>query len=174
MFSANAAAKEEKFGVSLQANYALPTNHLFSYSGSGYGVSLTFCYIIDNNFSLTGSVGDMGFDEGNVPGISSYYLNIIQLNAGLRYGLGTSTIRPYIGFDTGLFTTTSLTAVSYGWFSIEQYDNTNNFALAPLLGVKIPIGATTLDITAKYTMIFLGGGGTTEYTGINAGVYFPL
>ncbi len=174
MFSASGAAKEDKFGVSLQANYALPTNHLYSYSGSGYGVSITAYFPIGNNFSLCGSVGDMGFDEGNVPGISSYYLNIIQLNAGLRYGLGASTIRPYIGFDTGLFTTTSLTAVSHGFFSTEHYDNTNNFALAPLLGIKIPIGATTLDITAKYTMIFLSGGGTTDYTGINAGVYFPL
>lgn len=167
------AKDDEKVSISLQASFAKPTGYLYNYGGNGYGIGVTFLYKLDKSFWLTGYIGDMGFDSGDVPEISAYYLNIIQTNVGFRYGLTNEKIVPYVGIDAGVFMSTSAIYDSYGWFSTERFENSNNFTIAPIAGLKFPIGSTTIDVTAKYNVIFVTGG-TTDYTGINAGVYFQL
>lgn len=98
----------------------------------------------------------------------------IPIQVGLRYAFGKGQFLPYGSAEVGLhMLSSSVKGTLYG-FTIDQSDTETKFGIAPGVGFLYKFNPkTSLDVSAKYNIIFTEGSSTTHLS-ISAGVAFAL
>ena len=186
-----------RIGSSLSIN--VPVGSAGSISQNGYGGSLTGKYNISKRFAITSNFSFYLFGEGNQDvgelaegfGVSQSTINLLNaigadtilavpkihffpVNVGFEYYILTKKIKPYVGFDVGLYTThtesieVNLSDLVIGFFeqigqepppvslgSLDLTASDANFGAAAVIGVNWQFhDSWSLDLNGKYHGLF--------------------
>ncbi len=169
-----ASAKEGSASLSVQACIAVPTGDFGDAFGTGFGGGVTLLYEFRKSIWLTGHFAytTYGPKEKLPEGVSARF-NIIPLNVGIRFGLSEKKTIPYIGGDIGVFFESGYVKGEVLGQKIDVRSSTSDFGIAPMFGLIIPVGSVSLDLNAKYNVIFSEDVSTT-YLAVNLGLNFVL
>lgn len=183
----------KKFRIGTSFNYGIPAGDFGTINKNGYGVSLTSKYQINKRWAFTQNIsflafGRAGDDLGKFSqaiGLSKNTADLITLfndqsptnerikvpkvnfyliNFGFEYNILTEKIRPYVGFDIGLYIRdTENIKFDLGKFAalagqpnfsslgaIEINGNATNFGVAPVIGCAYFINDSfNIDLNIK-------------------------
>lgn len=169
-----ASAKEGSMSISLQAIVAVPTGDFGDAAATGYGGGVTLLYEFRKSIWLTGHFAYTTFGPKETPPEgTTVRFNIIPLNIGLRLGLSENKTIPYIGCDMGVFFESGQATGEFLGQKINVSSSASDFGIAPMFGILIPLRSASLDLNAKYNVIFSQDVSTT-FLGVNLGLNFAL
>ena len=170
----------QKMYTSLSYNTSVPLgdtqDYISKYSWRGVGFEgnwflneeFTLGIRIDWNVFHEKTSGDFTDGTNTLSGTQRRNINIIPVLVEGRYHLGeNNTLRPYAGIGLGTYRTLQRTEMG-----IFLADNNNwQFGFAPSVGVLIPVGPTSLNMSLRYNLALESGDATAHsYLGINLGV----
>ncbi|GIV45990.1 MAG: hypothetical protein KatS3mg036_0808 [Ignavibacterium sp.] len=165
---------QSKMGASVQGLVSFPTGDFGDGAGTGFGATGTFTYSVSPMLDVTGSVGYITWGaKETIPGIEASSSDIPIL-VGLRYAFGKGQFLPYVSAETGLHLLSSKVSGSFLGISFEESDSQTKFGVSPGAGFLYKFNPkTSLDVSAKYNIIFTEGSSTTHLS-VSAGVAFAL
>ncbi|MDX2306040.1 MAG: outer membrane beta-barrel protein [Microscillaceae bacterium] len=207
-----------RIGTSFGIN--VPVGNVGTISKNGYGGSLSGKYHLSPRFAITSNFSFYLFGKGgeNIGefaesfGISQSTINLLTLigadsilsipkihffpvNVGFEYYILQTKVRPYVGFDIGLYTShtesieVNLSELIIGYFeqlnqppppvslgSIDLTASDANFGMAAVLGLAWHINDTwSLDFNGKYNGIFFPDKkAVPQVMTFNLGVFYQL
>jgi len=160
-----------QMAVGIQGSLQLPTGDIGDVYDMGFGGTGTFLYSVTPEVQLTGSVGYIMFSGKDA--YDGFDFSIIPIMVGGRYNFEAGSVKPYVTAELGLAMSSVSGEVSYGGYTYEFDESTSDFAIAPGVGIVIPVSTNVgVDINAKYIMIMADE--SQSIIGINAGVQVAL
>jgi hypothetical protein len=147
-----------KVGVATQINSPMSSDYSF-----GVGIGVDAKYMIANSIGIGFTTGyqhffmangweDSWYEQwGNEYKDANY--NIIPIRATFTYYFGERSIKPYVGFETGI---NKLQWEYYYYYSsdygyVQNEGSETYFAFAPQAGLEIELGnVMALDLNLKY------------------------
>lgn len=172
VFAVTFANAQSKMAASVQGTLSFPTGDFRDGAGTGFGAAGTFIYSVSPMLDVTGSVGYLKWgSKESIPGYEVSFSDIPIL-VGLRYTFGKGQFLPYGAAEVGLhMLSTSVKGNLFG-FSVDKSDT--KFGITPGFGFLYKFNPkTSLDVNAKYNIIFTEGSSTTHLS-VNVGVLFGL
>ncbi|MEP0860341.1 MAG: porin family protein [Ignavibacterium sp.] len=165
---------QSKMGASVQGLLSFPTGDFGDGAGTGFGATGTFTYSVSPMLDVTGSVGYIKWGtKESIPGYEVSFSDI-PIQVGLRYAFGKGQFLPYGSAEVGLHMLSSSVKGTLFGFTVDQSDTETKFGIAPGVGFLYKFNPkTSLDVSAKYNMIFTEGSSTTHLS-VSAGVAFAL
>ncbi len=160
-----------QFKISIQPGVQVPIGDFANTAEIGLGGGATVEYIQTQkkgvDWSITGTAGYNYFSANkDLPEGEDYSYSDIPVLAGLRYYLGKSDFRAYIGAELGFH----LMTVKHNDTEVGK----SYFGFAPVVGFKFYFARNMdLDINVKLNSIS-SEGSSISFTGFNFGVQFPL
>jgi opacity protein-like surface antigen len=174
VFAVSFSNAQSKMGASVQGTLSFPTGDFGDGAGTGFGATGTFIYSVSPMLDVTGSVGYIKWGtKESIPGYEVSFSDIPIL-VGLRYAFGKGQFLPYGAAEVGLHMLSSSVKGNLYGFTVDQSDTETKFGIAPGVGFLYKFNPkTSLDVNAKYNIIFTEGSSTTHLS-VNAGVAFAL
>jgi outer membrane protein W len=157
--------------LSVQPGIQIPIGDFSNTAALGLGVNATLEYLFSQkkgiDWSLTVMTGYNHFAANkDLPEGEDYSYGDIPILAGLRFYIGKSDFRPYIGGEMGLH----LLTITHNDAEISD----SYFGYAPIVGLKSNFTRSLeLDINLKLNSIS-SEGSSLSYVGFNFGLQFAL
>ncbi len=174
VFAVTFVNAQSKMGASVQGLLSFPTGDFGDGAGTGFGATGTFIYSVSPMLDVTGSVGYIKWGtKESTPGYEVSFSDIPIL-VGLRYTFGKGQFLPYASAETGLHMLSSSVKGTFFGFTVDESNTETKFGISPGVGFLYKFNPkTSLDVSAKYNMIFTEGSSTTHLS-VSAGVAFAL
>ncbi len=174
VFAVSFSNAQSKMGASVQGLLSFPTGDFGDGAGTGFGATGTFVYSVSPMLDVTGSVGYIKWGtKESVPGYEVSFSDI-PIQVGVRYAVGKGQFLPYVSAEAGLHMLSSSAKGNLFGFTVDQSDTETKFGVSPGAGFLYKFNPkTSLDVSAKYNLIFTEGSSTTHLT-VSAGVAFAL
>lgn len=174
VFAISFANAQSKMAASVQGLLSLPTGDFGDGAGTGFGATGTFIYSINPMLDVTASVGYITW--GSKENIQGFEVSTsdIPIVVGLRYAFGRGQFLPYGSAEAGLHVLSSSVKGTVFGFPVDESETETKFGIAPGVGFLYKLNPkTSLDVSAKYNLIFTEGSSTTHFS-VSAGVAFGL
>lgn len=170
---ANVGYGQSNFGIGLSGSVLIPVSGEFDGSSAelsdvvktGFGGTIHFRYFATDDLRLSLNVGLAGHELDDD---DETVLEFVPITLSADYAFGTSSIRPYVGAEAGVFLTRFRDALLISGRR-DDTDAEAYFGVAPVVGVRAPITDNLdVDLNAKYLLIFIDDNDLT--TQVTAGI----
>lgn len=171
---ANVSYGQSNFGIGLSGSVLLPVSGEFDGSNAelsdvvktGFGGTIHFRYFATDDLRLSLNVGLAGHE---LEADDEAVLEFVPITLSADYAFGTSSIRPYVGAEAGVFLTRTRDFRNPITLRRDDTDAEAYFGVAPIIGVRAPItDKLDVDLNAKYLFIFVDDNDATNQ--VTAGI----
>lgn len=143
--------------VYFNAGPQFPTGTFGDSYKTGLAIDAGYYYRASSNLF----VGIMGGYHQFAASQGDGQLNLIPINAGVKYNFSLTGIQPYVGVEGGPY-------------FLSNGDSETRFGVSPRIGLRVPLSSgIDLDLNLKYNVVF-GDPNNATYVGANGGFAYIL
>ena len=159
---------QAQMSVAATVGLQVPLGDFATGRNMGLGFTIIGKYMVKDNLALGASVG---FSQFSTDGVGGVNISIMPITGLAEYHFGESSMRPYVGADLGVYTTTSSGVNGVG---VNFSNSDSNFGFAPTVGLVFGKSESlTFMVNGKYNTI-VGEGASSSWLGVNLGAIFQL